>query len=109
MASHTHHVLPNPDGSWDIKKEGGKRSSGHFLTKWEAIKKAVEIGEKQGSNVVIHSQTGQIDIDRTRIEQARQRIKENIEISQKEYEEGKITFHTLAELKKHLHNDENCC
>jgi hypothetical protein len=30
MTRKTHHVVPNPDGGWDVKKGGGERSIKHF-------------------------------------------------------------------------------
>lgn len=35
MARKEHHVVPNPDGGWDVKRENAKRSSGHYDTKRE--------------------------------------------------------------------------
>jgi hypothetical protein len=32
-----YHVTPSPGGGWNIKKEGGQRSSGHFDTKDQAV------------------------------------------------------------------------
>ena len=31
----SHHVVPNADGGWDVKKDGATRSSGHFDKKQE--------------------------------------------------------------------------
>lgn len=33
----SHHVVPNADGGWDVKKDGATRSSGHFDKKQEAV------------------------------------------------------------------------
>ena len=33
----SHHVVPNADGGWDVKKDGATHSSGHFDKKQEAI------------------------------------------------------------------------
>jgi hypothetical protein len=33
----THHVGPNADGGWDIKKGGASRSSGHFDRKQDTV------------------------------------------------------------------------
>ena len=43
MAKNEHHVVHNPDGGWDIKKNGAQRSSGHHNTKSEAEKAARQI------------------------------------------------------------------
>ncbi len=42
-----HHVVPNPDGGWDIKKAGSQRASKHCETKQEAVKVGREISQKQ--------------------------------------------------------------
>ncbi len=41
--SGSHHVVPNADGGWDVKKGGSSRASGHFDTKQEAIDAGREI------------------------------------------------------------------
>lgn len=55
-----HHVVPNPNGGWDVKKNGSERASVHTTTKQEAVDKGREISKNQGSEFVIHSKTGQI-------------------------------------------------
>lgn len=59
MAKSTH-VVPNPDGGWDIKQSGGKRSSGHFDTKQEAVDRGREISRNQSTEFVVHNKDGQI-------------------------------------------------
>jgi predicted RNase H-like HicB family nuclease len=44
--SSNRHVVPNPDGGWDIKKPGGTRSSGHGDTQADAIERAKQIERK---------------------------------------------------------------
>src|SRR5947209_13548333 len=44
----SHHIVPNPDGGWDVKKGGAQRSSGHFDTKREAESTGREISQNQG-------------------------------------------------------------
>lgn len=56
----SHHVVPGPDGGWDIKKEGANRSSGHFDTKQDAIDRAREISRNQETELVIHNRDGKI-------------------------------------------------
>lgn len=56
----THHVVPNSDGGWDVKKGGGKRSSGHYDTKQDAEQAARDISRNQGSELVIHGRDGKI-------------------------------------------------
>jgi hypothetical protein len=43
MAKNTHHVVPNPDGGWNIKKGGAERSSGHFNNKQDAVKRLIQL------------------------------------------------------------------
>ncbi|PKF48771.1 DUF2188 domain-containing protein [Enterovibrio nigricans] len=61
MAKSTH-VVPNSDGGWDIKQSGGQRSSGHFDTKQEAVKRARVISQNQQTELVIHNKDGKIAI-----------------------------------------------
>jgi hypothetical protein len=56
----THHVVPNPNGGWDIRKGGGERSSGHFETKSVAIDRAREISRNQATELRIHNRDGRI-------------------------------------------------
>ncbi|MGY8624334.1 DUF2188 domain-containing protein [Chromobacterium violaceum] len=58
--SKTHHVVPNPEGGWDVKKGGGEKSIKHTDTKQEAIDKAREISKNQQSELVIHNKDGKI-------------------------------------------------
>lgn len=60
MATKSTHVVPNPNGGWDIKQSGGQRSSGHFGTKQPAIDRAREISRNQGTELHIHNKNGQI-------------------------------------------------
>ncbi|MBM4353879.1 MAG: DUF2188 domain-containing protein [Deltaproteobacteria bacterium] len=56
----TTHIVPNPEGGWDVKQGGGLRSSGHFETKREAETRGREISQNQGSELVIHGKDGKI-------------------------------------------------
>jgi len=58
--SKSHHVVPNPDGGWDIKKGGSSRSSGHFGTQKDAIQKGRDISKNQNSELFIHGRDGRI-------------------------------------------------
>jgi len=60
MARPTHHVVPDPDGGWDVKRGGGQRSSGHFDTKQDAIDRAREISRNQDTELIIHNRDGKI-------------------------------------------------
>ena len=56
----THHVVPNHEGGWDIKRGGAERSSGHFGTKQEAVDRGREISKNTGSELFIHNKDGKI-------------------------------------------------
>jgi hypothetical protein len=56
----THHVVPNPNGGWDVKKGGGKKASNHTDTKAEAERIARGISKNQGLELVIHGKNGRI-------------------------------------------------
>lgn len=56
----THHVVPNPDGGWDVKRGGGERASSHHETKREAIDQGREVSRRQGTELRIHNQDGKI-------------------------------------------------
>lgn len=60
MSQKSTHVVPNPEGGWDIKQSGGKRSSGHFDIKKDAVDRAREISKNQGNELVIHNKDGKI-------------------------------------------------
>ena len=60
MARKEHHVVPNPDGGWDVKRNGAQRSSGHFETKEEAVNAGRQISQNQGTELVIHGMNGRI-------------------------------------------------
>lgn len=56
----THHVVPAPQGGWNVKKGGAERSSNHTDTKKEAIDIARKISQNQGSELYIHGKDGKI-------------------------------------------------
>lgn len=56
----SHHVVPNTNGGWDVKKGGGECASNHCNTKQQAIEKAREISQNQGSELYIHGLDGRI-------------------------------------------------
>ena len=55
------HVVPNPDGGWDVKAPGAHRASAHLRTQGEAEKRAKQIVARAGGGEVrIHRPNGQI-------------------------------------------------
>ena len=55
-----HHVVPNSDGGWDVKKDGAQRASIHANTKAEAVKAGRQISKNQGTELIIHGKDGKI-------------------------------------------------
>jgi hypothetical protein len=60
MSKKEHHVVPNPDGGWDVKKSGAQKASGHFEKKKEAVDWGRNVSRNQGSEFVIHKRDGKI-------------------------------------------------
>lgn len=54
------HVIPHPNGGWQVKGEGNSRATARTATQREAIGIAREISRNQGSELVIHRANGQI-------------------------------------------------
>ena len=53
------HVVPNPEGGWDVRAPGAGRSSAHTNTQADAINRARDIvGNAGGGEVVIHNRQG---------------------------------------------------
>jgi len=61
MSRNERHVVPNPDGGWDVVAPNAGRASAHVDTQAEGIDRAREIvGNAGGGEVVIHRPNGQI-------------------------------------------------
>jgi hypothetical protein len=58
--SNSHHVVPNPNGGWDVKRSGGQRAHKHHETKKAAVDSAREISKSQGTELKIHNKDGKI-------------------------------------------------
>ena len=56
----THHVVPDSDGGWNVKRGGGERSSGHFDRKLDAVDAGRKISRNQGTEFRIHNRDGRI-------------------------------------------------
>lgn len=56
----SHHVVPNPDGGWDVKRGGASRASSHHDTKQDAINHGREISRNQNTEFRIHNKDGRI-------------------------------------------------
>ena len=60
MARKTHHVVPDSDGGWNVRRGGASRASGHFDTKREAEDFARVVSINQNSELLIHGRDGKI-------------------------------------------------
>ncbi len=58
--TNTHHVVPNHDGGWDVKRGGGQRATSHHKTKRDAIDAGRELSRNQGTDLRIHNKNGRI-------------------------------------------------
>lgn len=56
----THHVVPNPDGGWDVRRGGAIRAFVHRDTKQEAVDRARTISRNQQTELRIHNKDGRI-------------------------------------------------
>ena len=61
MGSNDRHVVPNPEGGWDVKAPHAERASSHHGTQAEAESRAKEIVRNAGGGEVrIHGRDGRI-------------------------------------------------
>lgn len=60
MSNKEHHVVPNPNGGWDVKSSNADRASIHTDTQQKAIDAGREISKNQGTELVIHGRDGKI-------------------------------------------------
>ena len=56
----TTHVVPAPDGGWNVRRGGASRASAHLDTKAEAVARGREISRNAGSELKIHNRDGKI-------------------------------------------------
>tara|TARA_R110002096_G_scaffold349985_1_gene543025 strand:- start:1236 stop:1469 length:234 start_codon:yes stop_codon:yes gene_type:complete len=54
------HVVANPDGGWDSKREKAQRASKHFETKKEAMDWSRQKSRAEGSELIPHKRNGRI-------------------------------------------------
>jgi hypothetical protein len=67
MPANRRHVVPNPNGGWEVKAPGAKRSSGHFDTQKKATERANKIVDNSGGGeVTTHGRDGRIRDSDTR-------------------------------------------
>ena len=56
----THHVVPNSNGGWDVKRGGSNRASSHHETKRDAIDAGRNVSRNQKTELRIHNKDGRI-------------------------------------------------
>lgn len=54
------HVVPNPDGGWDAKREEAERASKHFDKKADAVKYGKNLARKDKVEFIPHDKGGKI-------------------------------------------------
>ncbi|MGI1805432.1 DUF2188 domain-containing protein [Exiguobacterium sp. TDN 0502] len=54
------HVLPHPQGGYQVKADGADRATKRFPTQKEAIAEGRRIAKNQKTELVIHNKEGQI-------------------------------------------------
>ncbi|HEY0893593.1 MAG TPA: DUF2188 domain-containing protein [Cellvibrio sp.] len=60
MTRKTHHVVPDPEGGWDVKKGGATKSSKHFDNKQDAVDWGRQVSRNQKTEFLIHGKDGKI-------------------------------------------------
>jgi hypothetical protein len=60
MSRKSHHIVPNPQGGWDVKKGGASKASLHTDNKTDAINNGRLISQHQKTELVIHNKNGRI-------------------------------------------------
>ena len=58
--NNSHHVVPDPEGGWNVRRGGANRVSGHFPTKNQAVDAGREISRNQRTELFIHGLNGLI-------------------------------------------------
>ncbi len=60
LTKKSHHVVPAPNGGWNVRKGGSEKASKHFEHQDDAINYARNISKNQGSELYIHKKDGSI-------------------------------------------------
>ncbi|MFQ3244125.1 MAG: hypothetical protein ACI9SP_000750 [Arenicella sp.] len=60
MPRKTHHVVPDPDSGWNVKKGGGKKAIKHFDKKVDAVDYGRQVSINQKSEFIVHKKDGTI-------------------------------------------------
>lgn len=59
MPKRGQHVVPRGE-RWSVRRQGASRASGVFDTQQEAVDRAREIAQREGSELYIHGRDGRI-------------------------------------------------
>ena len=61
-----YHVTKKTSGGWNVKKEGGIRSSGHFASKEQAVERGRTLARSTGlGQLKVHKENGKIQTEHT--------------------------------------------
>ena len=60
MEKNNVHVVPNPDGGWDVKRPHAERASSHHVTKEDALESGRNLAKTDSVELIIHGQDGKI-------------------------------------------------
>jgi len=60
MGRKERHIVPNPNGGWDSKRENAERASKHFDIKQDAIDWSRQKSKTEGSELIPHRKDGVI-------------------------------------------------
>lgn len=58
MPRKEHHVVPNPNGGWDVKRENARRASGHYEIKTDAETAGRKMSVNGKTELIIHGENG---------------------------------------------------
>ena len=60
MSRKEHHVVHNPEGGWDVKRDNADRSSKHFDIKKDAVDWGRGVSRNQKTEFIVHGIDGKI-------------------------------------------------
>ena len=60
MPRKSHHVVPDPEGGWNVRKGGASRATKHFENKADAVSYGRRVSQNQGSEFFVHKRDGTI-------------------------------------------------
>jgi hypothetical protein len=56
----SHHVVPNIDGGWSVRRSGATKASKRFATREEAVRYGKGLAKKEQAELYIHRKDGTI-------------------------------------------------